>query len=138
MFGAGVPARDQSGGICREWHRAALGRHREYDGLIGRELLSRMSSGQAAILDVITESLETRSTLGRRNEVHYLFNVRRGLAPYNSVKAFDLEVYASNPTREVLSWLTELPERFRYGKDLLKAAMHRQFPNVASIPYASR
>lgn len=109
-----------------------------YAGLLAPELLGLLASASEAVMNEAMSGLASRTPTGKRDELWYEFGIRRLLAPYNAVRHQDLEVYTPFLDRRLLEWLRRVPEALRAEKRLVREALSRRFPNVASIPYATR
>ena len=109
-----------------------------YAGLLTPELLALLAPASEAVMDEAMAGLASRTPTGKRDELWYAFGIRRLLAPYNAVRHQDLEVYTPFLDRRLLEWLRRVPEALRAEKRLVRDALSRRFPDVASIPYATR
>jgi Asparagine synthase len=101
-------------------------------------MLALLAPASEAVMDEAMAGLASRTPTGKRDELWYAFGIRRLLAPYNAVRHQDLEVYTPFLDRRLLEWLRRVPEALRAEKRLVRDALSRRFPDVASIPYATR
>jgi asparagine synthetase B (glutamine-hydrolysing) len=109
-----------------------------YPGLIGAALHGRMADAQDALFADWIGGLEARTPQARLYELKYASTMRREIIPYNSLKHTLFEVYTPLIERGVLEWIRRLPDRHRVEKKVFKLALARRFPELASIPYATR
>ena len=109
-----------------------------YDGIVDPELLEQMAREQADLLDASIADLRSTTPTGRCDEIYYHYRFRRVLAPYNTVKHADLEVYTPFIDRHLLEWIKRVPDHARVGKKLFHEALVRRFPDLAAIPFAAR
>jgi len=109
-----------------------------YRDLIGPDVLEAMASEQANIFEAAAAGLESSTPHARMQEAWYEFGFRRELAPYNTVKNADLEMYLPFLDRPLLDWVRSTRDEQRSGKVLLRAALNRRFPELARIPFATR
>jgi asparagine synthetase B (glutamine-hydrolysing) len=109
-----------------------------YAAFIGPETLKPMAREQAATLEIAVKAARSRTPEGRREEISYGYGLARELAPYNTVKHTDLEVYTPFLDRQIVEWTQGTPDRLRSGKALFRMALDRRFPELAAIPFATR
>ena len=115
---------------------ARLSLNTNFEGLIEPGRLQRMGSEQDADLAAMLAGIRSRTPTGARDEIRYQMAFRRVLAPYNRVKHADLEVFTPFLDRSILEWLRGTPDRMRFEKGLLRAALPRRFPRLESVPFA--
>jgi asparagine synthetase B (glutamine-hydrolysing) len=109
-----------------------------YAALLPGGLLTTLARESDSIVEAALDALASATPTGRRDELWYEFGVRRFLAPYNALKALDLEVHLPFLDQQLLAWLRRVPDELRGGKRLVRLALERRFPEVAAIPYATR
>lgn len=109
----------------------------EYRAVLGAEALAAMARRQAASLATILDGLQSPTPTGQRDELYYGFRLRQVLVVYNRVKHADLEVYNPLLSRQVLDWNRGLPDDQRQDKRIFRATLLRNFPALASIPFAA-
>ena len=109
-----------------------------YSGLIEPGRLEQMAFAQDTDLAMMLAGVQSRTATGARDEIRYAMVVRRVLASYNRVKHADLEVFTPLLARPILEWLRGTPDSSRFDKALLRAALRRRFPRLASVPFATR
>jgi asparagine synthetase B (glutamine-hydrolysing) len=109
-----------------------------YPSLLGRDVAAEMARAHDELLTRWSGSLVTTTPHNRLYELVYDAQIRRELFPYNRLKDLQFEVHTPMFDRAVIDWVRRLPERQRTKKRVLKLAMAQRFPEVASIPYATR
>ena len=116
---------------------APIGRDGAYRTLLGDDLFDRVAAEQEPALRTTIAGVRSATPTARRGELWYAVGVRRFLGPYNRVKQTDLEVVAPLLDRALLERLRTTPDRLRSDKALLRAALDKRFPALATIPYAT-
>jgi asparagine synthetase B (glutamine-hydrolysing) len=106
--------------------------------LVGGELHRRMADAQDAMLEAWRGSLQAPTPQTRLYELKFATTWRRELVTYSSLKHAVFETYTPLIQREILDWVRRLPDEYRVEKRVFKLALARRFPELATIPFATR
>ncbi len=129
--------------LTRTGLRAAAGLSRirldrTYARFLGVDLLESMADGQDHVYGRWRAGLTAGTAHGQLHESEYDTGMRRVIVPYNTLKDVHFEVYAPFVQREVVDWVSRLPDSYKLGKRVFRVASERRFPELSTIPFASR